>query len=865
MKRLIVFILISFFSVAKAQDYIGIRQSNYAGVTALSYNPAFMADNRLQVDVSIFSVSVTGYNNYLYFNPNSMPYGWVKTFNVSGNNNVESAIADYNDAPFKVFRYDDDLNQRQIDTTGYYKLNEFENPDKLARNLFYNHEFSIFNALVCLDDDIAFSFGIKQRSFVNADNISYDVLDLIETSLKDPDTWNEFKEDQGIKLSMHHWNEFFVGLGSVLVDEKQHYLKTGVTLKLIQGLGAIYLSTDNLEFDLLNDDTATVINGDFHYGYSDNLESANTNGAQASLADYGLSYKTPFNGQGFGFGIDIGFVYEWRPKYESFKHQMDGESRYLVHKNKYRMRAALSFNDIGGVRYKKGDLVKDFNINNNNLPLDLGFLTGTQELGSFAANIENLGFPTITEIPSKETFFMNLPTHITANLDFLIYKDFYINAGTLLAFGMNNNENRSRYHSSFTITPRLDNRFLGVSLPFTYSAIYGARVGAGFRFGPVIVGTSNFTPFFQATKDKQINGADIYAAIKIPVSRLTPKDSDKDMVSDRLDLCKETPGVWKFKGCPDSDNDGVQDSEDRCPSEKGSIEFKGCPDSDGDKIIDMRDDCPDTPGELEFNGCPDTDTDGIMDSKDDCPNIAGLEEFNGCPDTDGDGIKDSEDLCPQAAGPKENSGCPDTDGDGIFDYLDGCPIEVGPKENHGCPWPDTDEDGILDKDDQCPNNAGPKANKGCPYIDTDGDGILDKDDNCVNVVGPITNFGCPVINEVEKEIINTAFENLEFETGKAIIKDASYESLDELAKLLERKGEWKIEVSGHTDSQGGDQNNLILSKKRAEAIQSYLVDKGIDSARIIVEYYGELKPIADNETPEGRQLNRRVEMKIIFE
>jgi outer membrane protein OmpA-like peptidoglycan-associated protein len=222
-------------------------------------------------------------------------------------------------------------------------------------------------------------------------------------------------------------------------------------------------------------------------------------------------------------------------------------------------------------------------------------------------------------------------------------------------------------------------------------------------------------------------------------------------------------------------------------------------------------------------------------------------------------------LCPNAAGPKANEGCPDTDKDGLFDYLDECPTKPGPKDNRGCPWPDTDADGILDKDDDCPNNAGPKSNNGCPYTDTDGDGVLDKDDDCVNTPGPKSNNGCPVIEEAEQEILNTAFENLEFESGKDIIKDVSFPSLEELANLLIKKGEWKIIIAGHTDNVGSAKSNLILSKKRSQAVGVYLEQRGVNSERIIVQYFGEEKPVADNNSKEGRQQNRRVEMTILFE
>ena len=179
--------------------------------------------------------------------------------------------------------------------------------------------------------------------------------------------------------------------------------------------------------------------------------------------------------------------------------------------------------------------------------------------------------------------------------------------------------------------------------------------------------------------------------------------------------------------------------------------------------------------------------------------------------------------------------------------------------------PDTDGDGLLDKDDKCPYLAGPRANEGCPYQDTDEDGVLDKDDKCPNTPGPVANEGCPEIEESVQEILNTAFENLEFETGKDIIKDESLPSLSELADVLVKKPEWKLQIAGHTDNVGPAQSNLILSKKRAESVKKFMISKGIDASRLSTLYFGETDPIADNGTAEGRQKNRRVEMTIIFE
>ncbi len=279
---------------------------------------------------------------------------------------------------------------------------------------------------------------------------------------------------------------------------------------------------------------------------------------------------------------------------------------------------------------------------------------------------------------------------------------------------------------------------------------------------------------------------------------------------------------------------------------KFSIAGSKIPDKDGDGVSDKRDACPDVWGLLAFDGCPDRDGDGIPDSKDECPDVKGLAKFNGCPDSDGDGVEDRVDQCPDVPGLVEFHGCPDTDHDGIIDSLDACPTDSGLAIFHGCP--DTDGDSIPDKDDACPLVAGPVSNHGCPIVEK-------APEPKTPVVAALT--------QEEKEIINKVFTNLEFETGKAVIRASSFASLNELGDLLKRKTMYRLTIDGHTDNVGSKAYNQKLSDSRANAVKKYLTDKGIDPARITAKGYGLTRPVANNNTPEGRQRNRRVEFTIL--
>lgn len=187
---------------------------------------------------------------------------------------------------------------------------------------------------------------------------------------------------------------------------------------------------------------------------------------------------------------------------------------------------------------------------------------------------------------------------------------------------------------------------------------------------------------------------------------------------------------------------------------------------------------------------------------------------------------------------------------------------------------DRDGDGIPDEKDRCPDEPGPRSNDGCPVEeeltqnpeeDTDNDGILNKDDDCPNTFGVKENKGCPIVKEDEQETLDIAIRNLEFEWDEAIIMDTSLPYLAKLANLLLDKEDWEFYIAGHTDNSGTEEYNFRLSKRRAFAVQEYLTGKGVNEKRITVEYFGEYMPIATNDTPEGRQKNRRVEMKFVFD
>jgi len=150
----------------------------------------------------------------------------------------------------------------------------------------------------------------------------------------------------------------------------------------------------------------------------------------------------------------------------------------------------------------------------------------------------------------------------------------------------------------------------------------------------------------------------------------------------------------------------------------------------------------------------------------------------------------------------------------------------------------------------------------CGGPDSDGDGIADADDDCPHEAGPAANDGCPELAEAEKQVLKEALQGVKFKTGSADLTDDSYAKLDQVVFLLNKHEDFKLKISGYTDNTGDAKANLTLSDKRAHSCETYVISKGVSASRVMATGYGEQKPIADNNTKEGRAQNRRVEFEL---
>ena len=781
--RLFIFVgLVCFFKTAIfSQDYFSYGGGNYSGLNQVIANPAAAADNRLKIDIILAGLDVNFNNSWFGIKRSALSYtgSITKPKSIKFPTTWKNATPNVPDNVFKNFTIIESskgraaiLENRVLMPSFMYQINQ--------------------------KNSIAFTWSLRQITNING--LSKQLANLFEKELDFSVTQNNRIQNKNFAAVQMSWAEYGLTFARVIKDKNEHFLKAGITPKLLQGFESGYLIVKDLDFLFSTKDTNSYFNTQFEYAHSANFSSPF--GSKTPVRDFYQYVSKP------SMGLDIGFIYEWRPNYIKYKYKADRKNlSWRKDLNKYKVKIGASVTDIGRIKFKKEGTY--YNINAN---IRRDNFTKFTTVGNFTM-FDSLLRADFSDGNQSNEYSILLPTAINLQADLAFNQLFYINLSSHLANFYKNNFYKVHNYSAICLAPRVEHYWFDLSVPFTYNVLSAKRsenimTGLNVRLGPLCFGSNDVIPLFKG----DVKSFNFFAILKIAVP---------------------------YKRVKDRDGDGVKDSKDECVDDAGDASLRGCPDADYDKIVDKVDECPNQPGLIAFKGCPDTDGDGVIDKEDQCPYDRGSAVLKGCPDTDKDGIIDKEDACPSIKGIAKYKGCVNTDDDALNDDLDDCPTLAGSIENHGCPWPDTDNDGIIDKQDSCVTTRGLAAFKGCPEA--------------------------VQLAMVEQRIVQKAFSNLEFESGKDVIKPSSFASLNALVKLLiTHKDRWQIKLSGHTDNEGTEEGNLILSEKRAKAIRSYLVKKALPFENIIVEWFGQSQNIADNSLKEGRRKNRRVEMMLLI-
>lgn len=440
MKQLIlVLILISYTSI-KAQSYTGYATDNYSGVHAVTTNPANIADARVKIDINLFSFSTVVANDYV---------------GLSLDNTTQL-----------------------IDGADFTNLNTFASSQN---NVLANVEVLGPSFMFNLSEKHSIGLITRARAVNNYNNINGELLE----SILDGFPSDNFNFDQNnLDGTTHIWGELGLSYGRVLFNKNdQHYLKGGVTLKYLLGGGVAQGTSDNLSGNFTAANNQVSLNGDFSYLISYDEDQ--------SSSDYLKNYSP-------GYGMDMGFVYEYRTR-----NSQTGAARdNLRALNKYRAKIGISLQDFGAISYKDVELTR-YTVN--------GSVNADEVEEDFIDALEN----NFSNTSTSGNVRVALPTSLRLNIDYKLIPLVYANLDvtqTLVKEDAPYNNNRL---NMITFTPRFETRIISAYLPISYSPLGKTTIGAGLKLGPLIIGSSSILSNLMSDNPQMVN---IYFGLKIPMS-----------------------------------------------------------------------------------------------------------------------------------------------------------------------------------------------------------------------------------------------------------------------------------------------------------------------------------------------------------
>ncbi|MCL6265076.1 DUF5723 family protein [Flagellimonas myxillae] len=291
-------------------------------------------------------------------------------------------------------------------------------------------------------------------------------------------------EQNNLNATTHIWGEVGLAYGRVLYyDYDQHYLKGGLTLKYLMGAGVAQATSSTLNGSFNATSNQVSLNGELSYLISYDQDQ--------NTGDYAKDMAP-------GFGLDVGVVYEYRTRGSRFA-DADDNPRAL---NKYRAKIGVSVLDIGSITYKDTELT-NYNVN--------GGVNADEIEEDFIDALDN----NFTSTSAAGDVTVALPTTLRVNIDYkiipLVYANLDIHQTLVKKEGPYNNNGLNQ----ITLTPRFETRAISIYLPVTYSALGSTSLGAGFKLGPVIIGSGSILSNL-LTESAQT--ANIYFGFKVPIN-----------------------------------------------------------------------------------------------------------------------------------------------------------------------------------------------------------------------------------------------------------------------------------------------------------------------------------------------------------
>ncbi len=470
---------------AQAQFFMGLRGSHYGGITNVNFNPA-IANSPFIVDVNLIGVAATINNNYLGVDRKAILHPSL-----------------FSDVNFQRDYLHERVNGK--DKRAYFGA-QVQGP--------LSFMFSFSDKKGKSKNKNAIGFSYHANAVFNADNVTEvfartAYLGLGAQAEAATHYLNRELHNGNLSMKGAMWNDFGITYSRVIYEKGENLIKVGGTLKLLQPIAGFYGYVKNLNYKWTEYDQLSIYNTEAQYAYSDNLLTSSGNpkqNAKQNITDYAK------NAVGFRAGkpsaaVDMGMIYEWYPE-KNKSEEMDCHCETFADKKHYKLAVGFSVIDLGALRFKRGEYSQNFyaDIREWNVR-GAQFNDGLQSLDDTIRS-------RFAVKPSSNYFNIWLPSRFNIFVDYFIYKDFGITATAMISPNMSPNQRMIHHVTTFAITAKYENKWIGVYVPLSYDLMGKISLGTTLRLGPLTIGTQDLLGLFAK---KYVYNADIHASLKVTI------------------------------------------------------------------------------------------------------------------------------------------------------------------------------------------------------------------------------------------------------------------------------------------------------------------------------------------------------------
>jgi hypothetical protein len=465
-KMVFLFLCSQSYLQLQAQQDLGIRNSNYAGIQGALLNPSSIADSKLKWDINVLSVGETFDNTFLYAPKSSLNFlGFGKIIRGSIHENL------------------------------FYTHFDPQQPNKLY-NLTLSTEILGPSFFATIKKKHTIGFTISERSYANIKNITGNLAQNAFAYFLEKDLWNTDLHDSTTRINAMSWLSYGFHYATVIYGRGRSELKGGISLNYLQGIAAAYANNTHLNYNIGDTINIRFTHTSLDYGRTDIDDYKN-------ISSYGdLNH-------GHGLGADIGFTFMRLKDADAYPQQAKsywtqsgaGDRNYIY-------RIGISLIDLGRIDFNRNSASFHLQADTANFTnWHQSKFSGNEQLDKTLSAVFYNGDSTRSQ--TNNHFNMSLPSALSVQADWNVYQNFYANLTVVQGFGHGNRTGVVR-PDVYSLTPRYEMVWGEVSLPMSllYYNQWRPRLGVAMRIYYFFIGGDAPGSLFGT---KNLEGADFYA------------------------------------------------------------------------------------------------------------------------------------------------------------------------------------------------------------------------------------------------------------------------------------------------------------------------------------------------------------------